>query len=493
MTISIRPPRWLTPITATLAGSLALSLIARLGSEVNRDGMLYVTTAQAFLDGGYAAAKASFGWPFLSIAIAVVAKLTGLGLENAAYLLNALFMAGACALIVASVGRRAPELAWITALTVLALPGFNEYRNELLREFGCWFFIALAWWLALRWDERPRWTGALAIQAALAGAALFRPEALALFPALLGWQAFGAPKSERWRRLTMIGALPAAGGLVLFGSYIAGTLGDGRLAGEFGRFRLANFDIKAKALAGSLIVYAQDNSRTIVLFGSLALVPIKLLQKFSLLLIPLAFFFASAGARTFIHRHALFAWGIGAHLLVVSVFVLDLQFLAGRYVGLILLLATPFIAAGLHLLIRRFPRWRHLIIASALLLAAGNVVSTGPGKGHFVEAGKWLAANVSSPERVYIDSGRTAYHAGWHTPQVAERNRRENILRAAADGPYDLFVLEVSRKDPPWDPPLERSGLQVVQRFELRNGDAVVIAAPSNNRKRIGASTRESK
>ncbi|MCK6404428.1 MAG: hypothetical protein L6Q60_00270 [Rhodocyclaceae bacterium] len=479
MTISIRPPRWLTPITATLAGSLALSLIARLGSEVNRDGMLYVTTAQAFLDGGYAAAKASFGWPFLSIAIAVVAKLTGLGLENAAYLLNALFMAGACALIVASVGRRAPELAWITALTVLALPGFNEYRNELLREFGCWFFIALAWWLALRWDERPRWTGALAIQTALAGAALFRPEALALFPALLGWQIFAAPGQERWQRLAMIGLLPLVGGITLLVAYFGGHL-EGRLSADLGRFGLRRFDDKANALAAALIDYARGQARTILLFGSLALVPIKLLQKFSLLLIPLAFFFASAGARTFIHRHALFAWGIGAHLLVVSVFVLDLQFLAGRYVGLILLLATPFIAAGLHLLIRRFPRWRHLIIASALLLAAGNVVSTGPGKGHFVEAGKWLAANVSSPERVYIDSGRTAYHAGWHTPQVAERNRRENILRAAANGPYDLFVLEVSRKDPPWDPPLERSGLQVVQRFELRNGDAVVIARPAN-------------
>ena len=57
MTIPIHAPRWLTPVTAAFAGSLLLSLVARLGSTINRDGMLYIHTAQAFLDGGFAAAK----------------------------------------------------------------------------------------------------------------------------------------------------------------------------------------------------------------------------------------------------------------------------------------------------------------------------------------------------------------------------------------------------------------------------------------------------
>ncbi|MBK8524401.1 MAG: hypothetical protein IPL58_09980 [Betaproteobacteria bacterium] len=172
MMIPTRLPRWLNPVATALAGSLLLSLVARLGSTINRDGMLYINTAQAFLDGGFAAAKASFAWPFLSIGIALVSKLTGLGLENAGYLLNALFMAGACALMVACVVRRAPELAWWSCLTVLALPGFNEYRNELLREFGCWFFVMLACWLALRWEEKPSWPGAVAIQLSVGTAAL---------------------------------------------------------------------------------------------------------------------------------------------------------------------------------------------------------------------------------------------------------------------------------------------------------------------------------
>ena len=146
---------------------------------------LYISTAQTFLESGFVAAKTNFTWPFLSISIAIISQLTGLGLEHVGFLLNALFMAGTCALMVSCIERRTPELAWWSCLTILALPGLNEYRNELLREYGCWFFIMLAFWLVLRWAERPRWLTALPPQLALATAALFRPEALALFPCLL--------------------------------------------------------------------------------------------------------------------------------------------------------------------------------------------------------------------------------------------------------------------------------------------------------------------
>ena len=235
MTIPIHAPRWLTPVTAAFAGSLLLSLVARLGSTINRDGMLYIHTAQAFLDGGFAAAKEIFTWPFLSIGIAIVSKLTGLGLENAGYLLNALFMAGACALMVACTARRSPALAWWACLTVLALPGFNEYRNELLREFGCWFFVMLACWLALRWEEQPRWPGALAIQLAVMAAALFRPEAVAIFPALLAWQLFSAPRGQRARNLAMVSLLPLIGCAIVAALFMAGKLGaDNRIAADLG-------------------------------------------------------------------------------------------------------------------------------------------------------------------------------------------------------------------------------------------------------------------
>ena len=212
----------LSPVQAAFLGSLILSLIAVLSTPtINRDGILYVETARIFLQDGLSAAFKSFNWPFLPILMAVVSKLTGLGLEITGRLLNALFMGGACALTVSIARKKNPEIAWATCLVVLALPGMNHYREELLREYGCWFFVMLALWLAQRWSNQPRWRGAFVVQAALGTAALFRPEALALFPALIAWQWFEAPSDERRLRLMMLGALPfAAACLVLAFAFV---------------------------------------------------------------------------------------------------------------------------------------------------------------------------------------------------------------------------------------------------------------------------------
>ena len=470
-----------SPVAITFSASLLLSLVARLGCVTNRDGMLYVNTAEAYLEGGFTAAKALFGWPFLPIAMAYTSRITGLAIEDAGYLLNALFMAGACALMVACIQRKIPELAWISCLTVVALPGFNEYRNELLREFGCWFFVMLSIWLALRWDERPNWRGAFSIQIALFLAALFRPEALTLSAAVIGWQFFA--KEQRWRRLTMIGTLPTLGGVILVILYLSGQLGDGRLANEFSRISLTRFNEKASVLAEGLISYAHPNAPSILLFGSLALIPIKLIQKFGLFLIPLFFFAKSRNTYQPSTFERLLWCLIGIQLCVLAIFVIDLQFLAGRYVGLLLLFSTPFAARGLHQVFTRWPLLKKPTLAMLIILALANVASTGSSKAYFVDAGRWLANHSTSSQRVYIDSGRTAYHAGWKNIPLKERNNRAVIEKAVAEKQYDLFVLEVSRKDAPIDDWLKELELTEIRRFKFNDKDAVIILTPNKQEK----------
>ncbi|WP_153111744.1 glycosyltransferase family 39 protein [Propionivibrio limicola] len=469
--------RHLTPARVTFAASLMLSLIAHLGGMLNRDGMLYVTTARAFLDGGFVAAKAMFSWPFLSILMALVSQATGLGLENAGHLLNTLFMAGACTLLVKNVERLQPETAWWAALAVLAIPGLNEYRHELIREFGCWFFIMLALWQALRWNGRPTWVGALLIQVVLAMAMLFRPEAAALFPALLLWQLFEAPRHERLRRLLQLGALPLAGAVAVLALYFSGHLDGGhRLAGEIQRFKAQGFDAKAQALAAALIDYAKGDAGTILFFGSLAIVPIKIVARLGIFVLPLVFL-GTSHLRLAFYRHPLFAWCTAFQLMVVSVFVIDQQFLAGRYVGPILLFMAPFVGIGLRELAVRYPRWRLALVGAALLIMLANIISLSPGKTHFVTAGKWLAENATESSRVYLESGRAAYYAGWSL-KPTQKDRSDELIQRIRQGDYELLVFEVSRKDAPIDAWLERSGVRVLQRFEHTRKDAVIVAIP---------------
>lgn len=467
------PPGW-----AAFFGSLLLSLIAVQQGTLNRDGMLYVDTARAFLEGGFNTAHNAFHWPFLPILMAMVSQVTGLGLEGSGHLLNGLFMAGACALLVACAARMLPEAIWYICLVLLALPGFNAYRSELLREYGCWFFVMLSFWLALRWSDAPRWPLALAIHLSLVAAALFRPEALAFFPALILWQLFAAPSDERWRRFLMIGGLPLLGLATLLALYVSAKSNLGLLAQDLGRFSQKRFDAKALAMAPAFIEYARDQARTILFFGSLAILPLKFLGKMGVFILPLLYSFSAQPLRTLLGRNSLFAWAFLAHVLVLCIFVLDSQYLSGRHTGLLLAFAAPLTGYGLWLLMQRFPAWKIPMVLLAMLVMVGNVVSLAPAKHQYVEAGGWLARNATDSPRVYLESPRAAHYAGWRFKLRPSPENRARLASGLAQGKYDLVVLEVSRKEPAIEPVLAGLKLRKIASFVHPNGDAVIIAMP---------------
>ncbi len=468
----------LGPRATVFLGSLLLSLVAVQRGTINRDGMFYVEIARSFLEGGFAAAYATFHWPFLSILMAVVSQVTGLGLEASGHILNALFLAGACALLVACAGRLFAEAVWPVALILLALPGFNAYRNEMLREYGAWFFVMLSFWLALRWADRPRWLPALAAQLSLVAAALFRTEALAFFPALILWQAFEAPAGERWRRLVMIGGLPLIGLATLLALHVAGQFGSGRLARDFSRFNVERFDAKAVAMAPAFIDYARDQARTVLFFGSLAIVPLKFVGKAGIFILPLLYAFRGQTLRAALGRSRLFAWAFLAYFLVLCIHALDLQYISGRHTGLLLAFAAPLTGYGYWRLMQRFPAWKIPMVLLALLVMVGNVISFGQPKHHFIEAGNWLARNASDSPRVYVESPRAAYYAGWRFTARSLPEDRSGLAPGLDEDKYDLVVLEVSRKEPAVEPLLRELNLVVVARFAHPNGDAVIVARP---------------
>lgn len=479
----------LSPGWAAFFGSLLLSLIDSLQGTINSDGLWYVETARTFMEGGLDAAHKTFELALFPILMAGVSQLTGLGLEASGQLMNGLFMAGACGLLVTCASRMFPEAAWHICLVVLALPGFNGYRDELLREYGCWFFVMLSFWLALRWSDAPRWSLALALQLSILVAALFRPEAVVFFPALILWQIVEAPADERWRRILMIGGLPLLGLATLLALYAGGNLGHGRLAHDFGRFSLERFDAKALAMAPAFMEYARDQARTILFFGSLAIIPVKFVTKMGIFILPLLYSFQGQALRTLLGRNRIFPWAFLAHLAVLAVVVLELQFLSGRYLGLLLAFAAPLTGYGLWLLMRRFPAWKIPMVVLAVLLMANNVVSPRPAKQHYVAAGAWLAKNASDSPRVYVESSHAAYYAGWHMRQKLSAANRAELASGLAQGKYDIVVFEVSHKKPDTQPRLDELKLSRIAGFTHPNGDAVIIARPAGGGQDTPANT----
>lgn len=490
----------LDPVATTFLVSSLLSMLAIATGTLNRDGMLYVETARAFMDGGLSAALAIFSWPFLAVLMGGLAKVTGLSPELCGHFLNVLFMSGSCALLVAIVRQNEPELAWLSAIVVIAIPGLNEYRNELIREYGCWFFVMLTFWLAKDWPTKPGWRRCFAIQLALLFAALFRPEALVFYPCILLWQHFQPVSAGRAKRLLMLGTLPALGLIVILFAYFNDTLSaSSRIANEISRFNFSRFNQTANDIGLAFNAYAREDARTahtILFFGSLALIPWKLIGKFGPFLLPLFFYFKLSQGHEALTRQRLLFWGFCGHLLVLSVFVLQQQFVSGRYLGPLLLFSTPFVARGLYLLLNRYPNWKLPTLAIIAVIALSNVVSLNPGKLHFVEAGKWLSSQWTDSPRIYVESARTAHYAGWRFSTRTAPLSREQLLAEIRENRYDLIVLEVSRKDKTINKWVVDAGLTELRGFTDNNGDAIVIYTPNaqslpGNTESMTASKRE--
>jgi len=468
------------PVMVVFVSSLLLSAIARAGQLINRDGILYIEVARAFQQQGFDAAMAMFPWPFFSIAIAFVSSLTGLGLESAGYLLNAMLFAGACALIIDISRRWMPDMVWPVILTLLALPGLNEYRHELLREYGAWFFIMLALWLAVRFAEKPRWLTAQAILPVLGFGALFRPEALVMFPAVLFWQMLASPPGERLRRTWMVAGPAALFGVGALVYFVASPFFDQtRFAGDVARYGLQTLNGKITNVAAVLPDYAGKFVPSILIYGSLALVPERYVVKLGFFVLPLLYLFFSGHFREAFRKNKLLMLAFCAHVLVAGYFALNTQFLAGRYVALLYLFSVPMLGYAIATWLSTRPSFKIPLVLVGILLMFANVISLSPQKTHFVDAGRWLAEQSVDVSSLYIESGRTAYYAGMNSqfpgPPI---DNRASLAEEVRMGRYELLVLEVSRKESSIDAWLEAADLAVIKRFATDDGDAVIVAAP---------------
>lgn len=469
-----------SPVWLAFFGSLLLSLVAVSGVvTIARDAAFYIDIAQQVNGQGPQVAMKLFDWPWFPLLLAYTHSLFGLPYEAAAYLWCALFMAGTCALLVDCTRQRVPDAGHWACLVVLAMPAFNQFRYDILREFGFWFFCSLALWLALRWQARGGWWRATSIHLALLAAALFRLEALVLLAALALWQLPELRSREGRLRILQLAALPllavAVGALMLLAM---GGLTSARVNYYLSlldpRQVFVSFDALSRQFSASLITkYSKDETDQIIFFGLLA----ALLIKFVKVLGPFAATFLSrrtwSAGRCYWQEFRPFAWAALLYLGVLMLFFVRLQFMNARYTSFLNLLVVPLVAVSLMLFARNFPRLAKGLVVLALLAMLDNVVSLSAKKTHYIEAGHWVAQHIEPAAPVYYDDGRIAYYAGRGYP-------KSDLTREAAMGPeragqYRYFLIEADADEPWLKDWLAQRNARVLARFANRKGDAVLV------------------
>lgn len=470
----------ISPVQLAFFGSLLLSLIAVSGVvTIGKDGAFYVDIAQSFLDQGIAGAFQRFNWPWFSLLIGSLHWLTGIPLEVGAYLLCALFLAGTCALLVDCVVRKTPEAGYWACLVVLAMPSFNTFRGDIIREFGFWFFSTLALWLALQWQERGGWARAALIQLAIVAAALFRLEAFMLCAALLLWQLPGMRTAEGRLRIVQLNALPVLGGVL----GVALLLAKSGLSQERASYYLQLLDPRqvtlsfhelAQQFADTLKAkYSKDEAGRIIFFGVLADVLIKFIK----MLGPFALIFLSRrswdGLGASIRRYAPFSWGWLLYLGVLMLFFFHEQFMNSRYACFLNMLVVPVVAIVLAIFVKSQPRFGNIVVGLALLIMLDNVISLGAKKTHYVEAGHWLAQHVERRTDVFYEDSRIAYYAGWGYP--GKVYTREEAMSPAHASEFKYFLVEAGADESWLQDWLNAQHKQVLAQFSNRKGDTVMV------------------
>ncbi|MEH6589279.1 MAG: hypothetical protein V7746_03425 [Halioglobus sp.] len=184
---------------------------------INRDAIIYLRTADAFLESGWLAGQAVFDRPLLPFIFAGIHKLTGLSMVHAGQLVITVFYGLLATSFVATIrvmgGDRRVQL--LAAILILSHPMLNTSRSDIMRDPAYWALTILAFRELLLYARNPVMRHQLRWFFYIALATLFRFEG-AFFAALapLAIIAVG-DKSTRWRDGLRLMIFPAIAGIGL--------------------------------------------------------------------------------------------------------------------------------------------------------------------------------------------------------------------------------------------------------------------------------------
>lgn len=456
---------------AAVVSLLLSAWYLHLDNVINNDGVLYLRVAELIANGAWSAAFDLFQWPFYPALIAGIGHVTGLGLENAAHALDAVFGALIVVAFIEAVqilgaDRRTVILA---AMTILLYPGLNQYRSFVIRDFGYLAFYLIGLALLFRDLKAPDWRARFAGASSFLISGLFRIEGMVLFLALpllsLALRARRTP-AEKLRYSALFGGVVLA--LLLSSWWLAGAprdvTGSERLIALIGDgwTRLASgWSERITSLQSHVLPkYAADHATLILGASMLTILLAEVIGRVTVVYAFLAghawfrkLIFPLAGAR------ALWLGLMAVHVAILIAVLLTMFFLTGRFplaLSLTVLLAVPFGLADLYqrwrerrgLPLRK--NWVFPAVCVLLLLTVLPGLTAATHKGHLREAGMWLRENAPAGSSVF---GNDIVLLHYSRKEVFERARQydwqatETLVRSGRWRNFDYLAIAVTRRE----------------------------------------------
>ncbi len=475
--------------------SILLSTYSVISNDViNKDGTLYIYTAEAFLEGGLSNAMTVFSWPFFSMLIAWFHALTGTSLEISAYSVNAILLiilSIACLRIYEEISEPNIPL-WIPALLILALPIVNDYRIYVIRGHGFWAFMLLALFFFIRYSKQPTIRTALLWQCFAIIGTLFRIEgvvflALAPFYFLLQDKNIKAfiPHFIRLNSALIpitITALIALFSYIISSSNISNDLML-RLSYMLPSSMTSALTNKASQIVEIMPRLSSKESTLFVVSGLIALICYKIVKNINLIYLAIWFI---GRRKKWIHL----SQGSNIVLFFAFISILPLIVLAGnqffmssRYTVLPVTLFSLVAYQYVDTLFRRLVKNRRHIAVSALAILISiffldAIIHTGANKHNIVAAGRWSQQNLGPNSKIACNEGRLFFYSNktcTHEVKLARKGiaAYEKLLNRDE---YDYLLLWVDHKHKKIRNYLQTNKrLILVKAFSNKKHDEVVI------------------
>lgn len=464
----------LTLYSLAVCFSLLLSVWAMLKTVViNPDAICYLYSAEAVAKGLAFASHLceQARWPFYSVLIFGLSKISHLSSIASAYMLDGFFSLISVVTFIAiiSLFTQRMRVIALSAVVILLAHEFNGLRVEIIRDHGFWAFYLLSLFFALCYFMRSSqhstpWRYALLWSASLVIATLFRIEGV-VFLLLLPLAALIDRRHTMITRIKMffqLNTLMLLGGVALLVWIMLHPLQQlGRLAeiqfqlqhgmSEF----IHSFVHTANALSTYVLNGFSSRDAYWIALGMFAVwyvfIVIANVSPIYAILIIYAFSKKLAGL-TRETRLVLWAY-ILINIIITAIFLVDNMFLAKRYLialSLVLMLWVPF--ALDNLVLQWHKRKWPLLLAGILILiyGLGGIFDFGHSKKYIRDGGDWLALHASANQKIYSNDYQLLYYSNHIGDAIFSVGKEFENVTKISNGKwkqYDYIALRVSQDD----------------------------------------------
>lgn len=426
------------------------------------DGVLYMHTARAFLQGGWQAAWAAFDWPFYPMLIACVAKVLHLSLEHAAHCID---VTGIALLVFSFVTlirqlNASPRVQWFAALIILTFPDINILqKTPVLRDFMYWGLLFLSLSLFVHFLKTQRFFHVFLFYIVAMLACLLRIEGVFtayLLPLIIVSFSLYSIK-HRCLLLLKSYIIPIIILLILMFSMSLHPHSPNRinylidLSREFSlRYQQATLVIENHLLS-SAEVRTYLAAQSIFLFGFFGVIFMTCLKLSAYLygfmdihamckgLMPKMLYI-----RRTLYFFILIQW------IICSGFIYSHFFVADRYLNGLVIGALLFAPFSLEQLYVRFKHKHYktilypVVMILIIILAVHGLNRSHYSKAYITEAGKWIATHTPLSSSVYSNDKVILYYSN-HEGYYADHETLKYAIQKSNS--YNIIVLRLSAND----------------------------------------------